>query len=39
MKVIKKKKKKKKDKKDIQLIYFVLMHLNIKKAQERYRKW
>ena len=30
--------KKKKDKKDIQLIYFVLMYLVIKKAQERYRK-
>ena len=38
MEGIKKKKKKKKDKKDIQLIYFVLMYLNIKKAQERYRK-
>ena len=31
-------KKKKKDKKDIQLIYFVLMYLVIKKAQERYIK-
>ena len=32
------KKKKKKKKKDIHLIYFVLMYLVIKKAQERYRK-
>ena len=34
-KIMKGIKKKEKDKKDIQLIYFVLMHLNIKKAQER----
>ena len=37
-KIIKGIKKKKKKKKDIHLIYFVLMYLVIKKAQERYRK-